>query len=99
MTWNYRIILHPSVDNDDAWYGLHEVYYDADGNPESWTEDAVRFTCNDYEGPEGIHRSLVMALHDAMLKPVLTKQGDKVVDVGHIDPRPATRGNDDEDRP
>jgi hypothetical protein len=35
MSWNYRVILQ------DDYYSIHEVYYDDDGNIESWTEQPV----------------------------------------------------------
>lgn len=63
MGWNYRIILH---DNDPDptrhWMGLHEVYYDDDGRPNSWTETAVEFVCDAEEGTAGIIDSLNLAL-------------------------------------
>jgi len=38
MTWNYRIIHH---NEDESYYGLHEVYYDENGAIDGWTEDAL----------------------------------------------------------
>lgn len=35
MTWNYRIVKTTSEDGDR--YAIHEVYYDANGNPTSHT--------------------------------------------------------------
>ena len=35
MSWNYRVIFQ------DDCYSIHEVYYDDEGNIESWTERAV----------------------------------------------------------
>jgi hypothetical protein len=35
MSWSYRIIKYA----DDDGYGLHEVYYDANGEVTGWTED------------------------------------------------------------
>lgn len=77
MTWNYRIILHPAANGTDyAWYALHEVFYDRDGNPDGWTSDPIRFVCDKDEGPVGIQRSLAMAMNDAMRLPVLTIYAD-----------------------
>ena len=36
MSWNYRIMRH-EVDGE-VWYGVHEVYYDVNGEPRLWTE-------------------------------------------------------------
>jgi hypothetical protein len=35
VTWNHRVIQH-----DDGTLGIYEVYYDDDGKPYMWTEDA-----------------------------------------------------------
>jgi hypothetical protein len=47
MSWNYRIIFHPpytvKVGGKDlpqfAFFAIHEVYYDKDGNLEGYAED------------------------------------------------------------
>lgn len=35
-SWNYRVVRKTS--GDEVWYGIHEVYYGADGTPETCTE-------------------------------------------------------------
>ena len=47
MTWNYRVIrkTQTGYDNLGEYYGIHEVYYDDDGNPEMVTVEPV--------GPDG----------------------------------------------
>jgi len=37
MTWDYRIIEHKNLDGS-SWFAIHEVYYDAEGNPEYCSE-------------------------------------------------------------
>lgn len=37
--WNYRVIR--SVGEDETLYSVHEVYYDDEGKPESWTCEPV----------------------------------------------------------
>lgn len=40
MHWNHRIVRrkHTYVDGSTEYtYGIHEVYYDEDGNVETWT--------------------------------------------------------------
>ena len=32
MSWNYRMVHHKEK-NGEEWYGIHEVYYNADGAP------------------------------------------------------------------
>ncbi len=40
MNWNYRVLCRP--DNDGVpYFAVHEVYYDAEGKPTSWTCDAA----------------------------------------------------------
>lgn len=34
MTWNYRVIRHGETED---FYAVHEVYYDKDGTPHSWS--------------------------------------------------------------
>jgi hypothetical protein len=67
-TWNYRIIRHHEP---EVWFGLHEVYYDDQGRPESYTADPISFVCDGDEGPEGITKSLRLALSDAEQRPLL----------------------------
>lgn len=44
-TWNYRVIATPHAPKSDNYgpveYGIHEVYYDADGRITGWTEQGV----------------------------------------------------------
>lgn len=56
MTWNYRII------DFVTHLALHEVFYDENRKPRSYTEDAISFIVDPEEGIEGIRGSLVMAL-------------------------------------
>jgi len=36
MSWNYRVIRSPL---EATSLGIHEVYYDEEGRPSSWTEE------------------------------------------------------------
>ena len=42
MSWNYRLVK--STQGDLVLYGIHEVYYDDHGAPESITEHPVSVT-------------------------------------------------------
>lgn len=64
--WNYRIVKY----KDGSGYGLHEVFYNAAGEACAMTEDAISFHADDEEGPEGVLKSLQMALKDATERPV-----------------------------
>lgn len=39
MSWNYRVLQHSN--DREQWYEIHEVYYDAAGEPELCTERAA----------------------------------------------------------
>jgi hypothetical protein len=65
VSWNYRITRNP----DSSGFALREVFYDDDGRPNGWT-DPIIFAWPD-EGPEGIAKSLELALKDARRLPVL----------------------------
>ena len=36
--WNYRVL---KSDDEDASFAIHEVYYDEDNTPLSWSADAI----------------------------------------------------------
>ena len=38
-TWNYRVMAHE--EGEDIWFQVHEVYYDKNGKPNSYTEEAA----------------------------------------------------------
>jgi hypothetical protein len=70
MTWNYRIIKHDGADcAGHEWFALHEVY--TDNGKMSWSEDPISFVCDVEEGPDGVIKSLELALSDARTRPVL----------------------------
>ena len=54
MTWNYRIVEY----RDGKGFGLHEVYYDEDGEPATMTETPVGFVG---ESAEDVRDSVSMA--------------------------------------
>lgn len=39
MSWNYRVVKHE--DEHEVWYGLHEVYYDEEHNPDGFSEKPI----------------------------------------------------------
>lgn len=75
--WNYRIIKRKSIrpnGEEIEFYALHEVYYDKEGKPNSRTVEPITFVCDDDEKPDGIIKSLEMALDCAKRHPVLTDE-------------------------
>ncbi len=63
--WNYRIVKHAE---DFDSYGLHEVYYDDYGEPNSMTRDPIEFSA---ASRERLLEQIEMALNDAKNRPVL----------------------------
>ena len=39
MSWNHRVLAHK--DGDEVWFSIHEVYYDENGIPKSYTANGV----------------------------------------------------------
>ena len=39
MSWNNRIFKHEK--DGEEYFGIHETYYDKDGNIEGWTENPI----------------------------------------------------------
>lgn len=48
MGWNHRVLEHKY--RDDVYYKIHEVYYDEEGNPTSYTANGVEVQCDSLEG-------------------------------------------------
>ena len=67
MSWNYRVVRYA----DGTGFGLHEVFYDADGQPWGMGENPARFVCDAGETPMEIVRTLAVARTDARLRGVL----------------------------
>ena len=41
MSWNHRVMKRVEFDGDDDWYQIHEVFYDSNRQPESWTVEGI----------------------------------------------------------
>lgn len=41
MGWNHRVMKHEKADGDDDWYQIHEVFYDSNREPGSWTKEGI----------------------------------------------------------
>lgn len=68
-TWNYRIVKYA----DGSGFGLHEVYYDGDGQPWGMTDEPASFVCDIDEGPNGVKQSLLTARVDAIRRPIFNE--------------------------
>jgi hypothetical protein len=67
MTWNYRVIKS-HLPNGEEEFGIHEVYYDENGNPSMTTERAIAA----YGETLDELRADVQRQLEALSKPVLT---------------------------
>lgn len=77
MTWNYRIIQH------DTYFGLHECFYNEQGEIYGFTEEAI-VVCNLDEGIELIQKQLDMMSADIKRSPALIEKDIKFVDMPGI---------------
>lgn len=70
MSWNHRVIYHPkSRDNPEAYYGVHEVYYDEQGGVRNWTADAEVIG----ESMTGLAETLMLMRRAVAATPVLVE--------------------------
>ena len=65
MSWNHRLMK--MKDGEDDFYQIHEVFYDKEGNVESYTKNGVTVGGNDIEEVKWVLREMLAALD----KPVL----------------------------
>ncbi|WP_026607096.1 hypothetical protein [Methylocapsa acidiphila] len=60
-SWNYRIVRYA----DGRGFGLHEIFYDEAGVPETMTAEPIAFTVEAEEGPSDLVDMLKEAVFDA----------------------------------
>lgn len=72
--WNYRVMRIAHLDKNEE-YGIFEVYYDANGNVEGWTENASRIYTDNLEE---IKRTLDL-MSRALNKPILDYKSGKEI--------------------
>lgn len=70
MGWNYRILA--SEHNDEIYFQVHEVYYDAKDMPDGYTKNAISVGGEDLDSI----KSTLQKMEEALLKPILWS-GDK----------------------
>ena len=63
--WNYRVMRRKI--GAEILYGIHEVFYDKDVNPEGWSEDPIRIV---EESPQDLQQTLDW-MQVALKKPIL----------------------------
>lgn len=78
MSWNYRVLrsFHTSGDYSEYAFTIHEVYYDKEGNPKSWSKNSI--------DPHGTSmdelKSDMKMMSSALEKPVLEVYAEKGID-------------------
>lgn len=77
MTWNYRIFRHEhklkSIGWNSEWFGLHEVYYNEDGLPETYAIEPEVIGDN----IEDLIASISLMLKDAKAHQKAKKEGKR----------------------
>jgi hypothetical protein len=69
MSWNYRVMRRVDPDGTD-WFAIHEVYYDAAGNPDGYTENPVDVSGDSLEGLSWV----LDRMREALNKPILDEE-------------------------
>ena len=65
MGWNHRILAHK--DGDEMYFQIHEVYYDKDGKPDSYTTNGVSVGAESLDGIKWV----LDKMKDSTNKPIL----------------------------
>jgi hypothetical protein len=65
MSWNYRVLAHK--DDDDVMLMIHEVYYDENGKPNSYTVNPVPVRGEDLDAL----KFSLEKMNEALTKPIL----------------------------
>lgn len=60
-SWNYRVIKHPT------YVAMHEVHYNAKGQPTMWTENPVTLSAETSEELAEVYAMMARALTDPVL--------------------------------
>ena len=76
MSWNYRVIKR--VCGSESFYGIHEVYYYKNGEPNAWSANAMK--------PHGETlvelQSDMSHMAEALTKPIMIEVGDVLLELG-----------------
>lgn len=73
MTWSYRLILNEE-DPDNPCYAMHEVFYNDEGKPTSWTSSPVEVILE----VDGYANEAVRMFRDILLRPPLRVKNGKL---------------------
>lgn len=90
MSWAYRIVSHPAVDEDGVSHDIREVYFDTEGAVTGVAASSASFVHFESDGGDcrqSLQRQLARAL-EAMTAPIVPMPEDASTD------RNPTRGAD-----
>lgn len=82
MSWNYRLVRHHYLDqNDDvvSFLAVHEVYYEDDGTtPRAYSEEPVKLEQDVTDGDEDAAimaiTTAIDTIRDAVTRPILDEE-------------------------
>lgn len=76
MTWNHRVV-HRKYDNGEETFGVYEVFYDDDGNPDKITTRPVEVMCDSVGGVRQTLEWMTKALRESVLEYSDFEEGGK----------------------
>lgn len=68
MSWNHRILAHK--DGDEMYFEIHEVYYDKEGKPDSYTANGVSVGAESLDGIKWV----LDKMKECLDKPILSAE-------------------------
>lgn len=74
MSWNYRVIEFICPVSTERWQAIHEVHYDSEGRPISYSEGAACVISSDDGGNEAGLAWVLDRMREALDKPVLVER-------------------------
>lgn len=81
MTWNHRLLFHDHP--EEPWLGMHEVFYDDDGNPDGCTAEPVAVTGETVDEVKEVLEWMLAACQKPVLEyEMFEKMEPKAVDLG-----------------
>ena len=66
MTWNYRVVKKKY--NDYVSYGIHEVFYDDNGNIEGCTEEPIDVSADSLEELKEVYNMMAEAFEQEVVE-------------------------------
>ena len=77
MSWNYRILKHKNSRTNESYYAIHEVHYNKDGVPRTWSKSRNLFEQEELDDLVWVHEKI----KDALEKPVLEWNGKQLLEI------------------